>query len=207
MKVNGKILGVIILVIIVLGILVLSYQGEPSRVNVSLAQDYSMGDINAPVTILEFSDFQCPYCGVFYEQTLPSLREKYINTGKVRFVYRNFPLISIHENSLLAAQAAEAAGEQGKYWEMHDLLYSNQTALAPKDLTKYASSLGLDMNKFTSALESGKFIEKINKDIADGTSYGINGTPAFFINGIKIVGSQPFANFEKIIDSELAKKK
>lgn len=199
--------GIGLIALIIIALIIIGYASAPNRTNVTESEGYSLGNNNALVTIIEFSDFECPYCGKFYNETLPNIKENYINTGKVRFIYRNFPLTTIHKNSLLAAQAAEAAGEQGKYWEMHDILYSNQNELQLTDLQKYAIDLNLDMQKFNSAIESKKFLGKIQKDTEDGIKAGVSGTPAFFINGIKLVGAQPFSNFEKIIESELAKAK
>ncbi len=178
---------------------------QPSRIQVSLDDDPIKGSNNAPVTIVEFSDFQCPFCARFYFQTLPLIEEKYIKTGKVRFVYRDFPLSTIHPHAQKAAEAAECADEQGKFWEYHNKLFENQNALDVSSLKQYAKDLGLDMVKFNNCLDSGIMASEVQKDFSDGTSYGVSGTPTFFINGIQIVGAQPYSTFEQVIESELKK--
>ncbi len=172
---------------------------------ISVDDDAVKGDPNAKVTIVEFSDFQCPFCGRFFRDTLPSIEKEYVATGKVKMVFRDFPL-SFHENAQKAAEAAECAHEQGKFWEMHDKLYNNQQALAVSDLKKYAADLKLDTTKFNSCLDSSKYKQETQNDEADGQKYGVSGTPAFFINGRKLVGAQPFSAFKSIIDAELAAK-
>jgi len=161
--------------------------------NVSVDDDPSWGPADAPVTIVEFSDFQCPYCARFVTQTLPQIRQQY--EGKVRFVFRDFPLSTIHENAEKAAEAAECANEQGKFWEYHDKLFSSQSALDVASLKSYASQLGLDTATFDECLDSNKYAEEIQKDVQDGTSYGVDGTPAFFVNGQLVVGALPFADY------------
>jgi len=176
--------------------------GNNQRVTVSVDDDPVLGDQNAPVTIIEFSDFECPFCGRFFSNTLPQLTREYIDTGKVKLVYRDFPL-SFHPNAQKAAEAGECADDQGKFWEMHDKIFENQKAMSVVDLKSYAASLGLDTSEFNSCLDSGKHAKEIQKDISDGSKYGASGTPTFFINGIKLVGAQPFSAFQQIIESEL----
>jgi protein-disulfide isomerase len=172
------------------------------KIDVSADDDAVLGDKDAPVTIIEFSDYECPFCSRFWSDTLPQLKREYIDTGKVKLVYRDFPL-SIHPNAQIAAEAAECAGEQGKYWEMHDQIFENQGQLGEGALKQWALGLGLDSGKFNSCLDSGKFTSEVQKDLADGSAVGASGTPTFFINGRKIVGAQPFSAFKAIIDSEL----
>jgi len=162
------------------------------------------GDKNAKVTIIEFSDFQCPFCGKFYSDAYKQIDEQYIKTGKVKLVFRDFPL-SFHQNAHPAAEAAECANEQGKFWEMHNKLFENQQALAVTDLKQYAADLKLDVKKFNDCFDSGKYKAEIDKDAADGGKVGVSGTPAFFINGIALTGAQPFSAFKEVIDAELAK--
>ncbi|UCD02943.1 MAG: DsbA family protein, partial [Candidatus Aenigmatarchaeota archaeon] len=121
--------------------------------------DYVKGDENAPVTIIEYSDFECPFCARFWEQTLPEIEENYIKTGKVKLIYRDFPL-GFHANAQKAAEASECAGEQGKFWEYHDVLYDTR-ALSVSDLKQHAKDLGLDSTKFDSCLDSGKYAEEV----------------------------------------------
>lgn len=175
---------------------------QPSRISVSIDDDAVLGDKNAPVTIIEFSDFECPFCARFYQQTLPLIKENYIKTGKVKLVYRDFPL-SFHPNAQKAAEAAECAGEQGNYYEMHDLLFEKGVSGGVASFKQYAKDLGLDTTKFNECLDSGKFASEVQKDFQDGQNYGVSGTPTFFINGIKVVGAQPYNVFEQIIEQEL----
>jgi protein-disulfide isomerase len=169
--------------------------------NVSADDDPFWGPADAPVTIVEFSDFQCPYCARFVTQTLPQIKQAY--EGKVRFVFRDFPLSQIHENAEKAAEAAGCASDQGKFWEYHDKLFSSQSALDVASLKSYASQLGLDTATFDQCLDSSKYAQEIQKDVQDGDSYGVTGTPAFFVNGLLVVGAQPFASFQAAIDAAL----
>ena len=180
-------------------------QAVPAEpIEVSLDDDAVKGDLNAPVTIVEFSDYQCPYCGRFFKDTLPQIQEKYIDTGKVKYVFRDYPL-GFHPKARPAGMAAECVGELGgdeAYYKYHDILYKNQKALDNDSLKKYASDLGYDI---ADCLDSEKYADEIQNDFKDGASYGITGTPAFFINGRLLVGAQPFAAFEQLIEAELNK--
>jgi protein-disulfide isomerase/plastocyanin len=171
-------------------------------VEVSMDDDTVKGDANAPVTIIEFSDFECPFCGKYVSETYPQIVKDYIETGKVKYVFRDFPL-DFHPSAQKAAEAAECAGEQGKYWEMHDVLFENQDALEVETLKMYAVSLGLDTAEFNSCLDSGAMAEEVKKDLADGQAYGVSGTPGFFINGKLISGAQPFEAFKQEIEAAL----
>ncbi|MEM5802063.1 MAG: DsbA family protein [Candidatus Aenigmatarchaeota archaeon] len=173
------------------------------RIQVSPDDDPTKGSANAKVTMIEFSDFQCPFCARFWKDTLPLLEEEYIKTGKLKFVYRDFPL-DFHQFAKKAAEAAECANEQNKFWEYHDKLFENQQALDITSLKRYAQELGLDTAKFNECLDSGKYANEVQKDVQDGMAYGVSGTPTFFINGIKVVGAQPYSVFKRIIDQELA---
>lgn len=155
------------------------------------------------MTIVEFSDFQCPYCKRFRDQTFDALIEQY--GDQIRIVYRDFPLDSIHPEARKAAEAAECADDQGKFWEYHDLVYANQqvTGLGLEALGGFAEELELDMDEFNECLESGKYADEVSADLADGTRYSVTGTPTFFINGVRLVGAQPLAAFTAIIDQEL----
>jgi protein-disulfide isomerase len=180
-------------------------EAPTARINVSTADAQMMGSPDAPVTIVEFSDFQCPSCDRFYLQTLPQIEEAYIKTGKVKLYYKNFP---IHDNSQAAAEAALSAGEQGKFWEYHNILYEKQDEWSAdtSKLIKYANDLGLDISKFNESISSGKHSAQVVDDFNYGNSLGVRGTPTFYINGIMLVGAQPFSEFQKIIDEELAKQ-
>lgn len=162
------------------------------------------GDANAKVTIVEFSDYQCPFCGRFFQDTLPSIKKEYIETGKAKLVYKDFPL-SFHENAQKAAEAARCAGEQSKYWEMHDKLFGNQESLGESNYKKWAREIGLNGEKFDDCLSTGKHAQEVKDDASYGAQLGVSGTPAFYINGRELVGAQPFSAFKKIIDEELAK--
>jgi len=172
------------------------------RVQVSLDDDSVKGDSNAPVTIVEFSDYECPYCERFYSQTLKLIEEKYIDTGKVKFVYRDFPLSS-HQNAQKAAEAAECSGDQGMYYEMHDKLFEMGVSGGVDSYKQYASQIGLNTNEFNDCLDSGRNYDEVQKDLRDGSAAGVRGTPAFFINGIFLSGAQPFGAFEQLIEQEL----
>ena len=172
---------------------------EPKRVAVSVDDDPARGPKTAPVTILEFSDFQCPYCSRV-EPTLKQIEERY--GDKVRIVFRDYPL-NIHPFAAKAAEAAACANEQGKFWEMHDKLFANQQKLTVDDLKGYAASIGLDAAGFDQCLDSGKHTEEWKKDLAEGTQYGVTGTPAFFVNGRFLNGAVPYDKFTAMIDEEL----
>jgi protein-disulfide isomerase len=171
---------------------------DPMRVEVAAAGP-AFGPAAAPVTIVEFSDFQCPYC----KRVLPTLdqvKEKY--GDKVRVVYRHYPL-SIHANAQKAAEASMCADDQGKFWEMHDLLFEEQQKLASDDLKEKASRLGLDPAKFGACLDSGEHAEAVKADMRDGTAAGVDGTPAFFVNGRFVSGAVPFETIAAVIDDEI----
>lgn len=159
------------------------------------------GPKDAKVTIVEFSDFQCPYCGRV-EPTIKKIKETYKND--VRFCFRQNPL-SFHKDAHLAATASMAAGEQGKFWEMHDKMYANQRQIKRPDLEKYAQELGLNMSKFKAALDNNAFDAQIAQDQKEAMKLGSRGTPGFFINGLKVSGAQPFARFKSVIDGDLKK--
>lgn len=177
---------------------------EPPRVKVSVDDDPSRGGpAEAPVTIVEFSDFQCPFCRRA-EATVKRILDEY--GDKVRLVYRDYPL-PMHSNAHRAAEAAECAQDQGKYWKYHDLLFENQRALDEKSLIAYAKQVGMDEKTFAECLKSGKHRSEVDKDIEDGNRAGVSGTPSFFINGRPLSGAVPFAQFKEVIDAELAAAK
>jgi protein-disulfide isomerase len=179
-------------------------QPEPVEVDTTnLADDDAVkGDADAPVTIVEFSDFECPFCGRYFEQTYPKIVQNYIETGKVKYIFRDFPL-SFHANAQKAAEAAECAGEQGKYFEMHDLLFANQDSLNVESYKQYAEDLGLDTEQFNTCLDSGEMADEVAADFTYGQQVGVTGTPAFFINGKMISGAQPYEAFEQVIEEAL----
>jgi protein-disulfide isomerase len=193
-------------------------QGPPQRpmpTAVSVAGAPTKGSQTAVLTIVEFSDYQCPFCGRYVSQTWPQLDAEYIATGKVKYVFRDFPLEELHPNAFNAAEAARCAGEQGKYWEMHDWLFANQSALGPAQLGGQASALKLDAAAFEQCRKSGRQTANVRKDMADGLAAGVNGTPSFFIGvlnekdgTVKVLsalsGARPYAAFKAAIDEALA---
>ncbi|MDH3361534.1 MAG: DsbA family protein [Nitrosopumilus sp.] len=186
-----------------------------AAVKISIDDDPIIGNTDAPITIIEFSDFQCPFCARFHTQTLPLILEEYIQEGKVKLVFRDFPIQSIHPNALPASMAAECANEQGKFREMHDMLFENQNKWDKQDtgnalalFSQYAAVMKLDQGVFDACLTSGKHIEEIRKDLDDGRDYGVSGTPGFFVGNdqigyVELKGAQPFESFKKIIDAQL----
>jgi protein-disulfide isomerase len=166
-----------------------------------------LGSASAPVTIIEFSDFQCSYCKRFWADTLPKLKEAYVDQGKVRFLYRHFAILGKHSEQ--AAQAAECAAEQGKFWEYHDQLFKNQGGLAFTEakLRQYAREIGLNSGGFDSCLASGKHKEKVERETTAAAYLGGRGTPFFVVNQRHLVGAQPFDVFRKVIDEELESAK
>jgi protein-disulfide isomerase len=163
----------------------------------------SRGPENAPITMVEFSDFQCPFC-TRAVGTVEQVMQAY--PDKIRLVFRQFPL-EMHKEAPKAAEAALCANEQGKFWEYHDTLFQNQQALQVEDLRKYATNLKLDEKKFGECLASGKMAATVKADMEAGAKVGVSGTPAFFINGVMLSGAQPFEEFKKVIDAELQAKK
>lgn len=162
--------------------------------------DPSIGPDDAKVKITTYSDFQCPYCSRVVP-TLKQIEEEY--GDKVQITFRNYPL-SFHQYAQKAAEAGECANVQGKFWEMHDMMFSKQNALRIEDLKSYAGQLGLDQAEFDSCLDNGEMAAEVTKDFNAGTSAGVQGTPAFFVNSEFVSGAQPFDKFKEIIDKQLA---
>lgn len=173
------------------------------RQDIDIDDDPFLGDKNAPVTIVSFEDYQCPFCKRAFDQTFPQLKRDYIDTGKVKYVYRDFPL-SFHPQAQSAAEASECADEQGKFWEYHDAIFQNQQSLGSALYTQLAEQLNLDVDQFQQCVDSGKFRQEVQNDFSYGSSVGVSGTPTFFINGIKLVGAVPYQAFKQLIDAELA---
>ena len=163
----------------------------------------SIGPDNAEVTVIEFFDFQCPFCGRFFTQTLPLIEEQYLKTGKVKFVYRDFPLSSIHPMAQKSAEASECADEQGKYWEYHDKIFAEQSSLSINSLKQWASDIGMDTAKFNDCLDSGKYESEVKSDLNDAMNSGGRGTPYFLVGNVPLSGAQPFSAFQQAIDSQL----
>jgi protein-disulfide isomerase len=177
--------------------------GGIQRANVSTDDDPSIGPADAPVTIIEFSDYQCPYCQKWYEEVFTQLMADY--PGKIHFVYRDLPL-PMHPEAVPAAEAADCAGEQGAYWEFHDSLFSGQYTLGRSAYIQYATDIGLDLTAFTTCLDDHRYQAEVEADASDASKLGLTGTPSFFINGRVLIGALPISNFTAIIDEELALK-
>jgi len=153
--------------------------------------DHVDGPSTAPVTLVECGDYECPFCGEAHGEVK---RLQHALGDQMRFVYRHFPLSQVHPHALPAAEAAEAAGAQGRFWEMHDLLFENQNALGPPAFLAFAEELKLDLSRFTDDLEEHRFLPKIRRDFMGGVRSGVNGTPTFFINGVRHVGAFTFGD-------------
>ena len=184
-------------------------------VRTSVADAPMLGRADAPVTLVEFSDYQCPFCQRFFATTLPALKNEYVAKGKVRYVFRDFPLDQIHPLARKAAEAAHCAGEHAKYWEMHDVLFQNQRALAPLQLAEHARTVGVEGAKFDECLSSGRHAARVERGLADGAAVGVQGTPTFVVGktkagdvveGTPIRGAQPLETFRRIIDQALAEQ-
>jgi protein-disulfide isomerase len=173
---------------------------EPARTEVATKGHPVRGPENAPVTIVEFSDFQCPYCGGLFP-TLKEVEKNY--KDKVRIVYRQFPLTSIHPNAEKAAEASLCANEQDKFWLMHDAMFGDQAGLDVDGLKQKATKLSLDMTAFNTCLDGSKYAPYIQTEIAEGTRVGVNGTPSLFVNGRFLNGNQPYEAIQQLIDDEL----
>jgi protein-disulfide isomerase len=166
------------------------------------ATDPSVGAASAPVTLIEFSDFQCPFC----QRVAPTLKQIQAKYGdKVRIVWKDFPLTQIHAQAFKASEAAHCAGDQKKYWQLHDVLFANQQALQLTDLKRYAADLGLDAAAFDACLDSSKYGERVRNGVAQGSQLGINSTPTVFVNGRRLSGAQPYETFVAVIDEELSR--
>jgi protein-disulfide isomerase len=153
-------------------------------------RDHAQGPADAPVTLVEYGDYECPYCGAAY----PIVKELQRRLGdRLRFVFRNFPLTNAHPHAEHAAEAAEAAGAQGSFWEMHDYLYEHQTALADRSLEQYAGAVGLDVDRFDRDMTGQLYTDRVREDFVGGVRSGVNGTPTFFINGVRHDGSYDLA--------------
>lgn len=168
----------------------------------------SLGSPNAPVTIYEFADFQCPFCQNFYKNSFAALKTKYIDTGKVRFVFRHFPL-SFHVNAQISAEAAECANRQGQFESYYNMLFAkgsgDGTGLDTASLKLYANQIGLNMTLFNKCLDNHETKAVVLADQTEGTKIGVNGTPTFYINGTQLVGAQPLTAFDQAIEDALKK--
>ncbi len=162
----------------------------------------SIGPQDAPIVIVEFSDFQCPYCTKWHNEVYQPLMEAF--PGQIRLVYRNFPLTSIHGDAFQAAEAALCAGDQDAYWPYHDKLFNGQYGLGETAYQQYAADLDLDMTTFNDCLSNGTYQEAVQADMDFAIDLGVRSTPTFFINGLAVVGAQPLSVFQKVVSQELA---
>jgi len=166
-----------------------------------------LGDPNAPVTIVEYSDFECPFCGRFFDQSLARIKSEYVDTGKARFVYKDFPLNSIHPQAQKAAEAARCVrnqlGDEG-YWAMHDVLFERQQLLGISSFKQWARELGVNGGEFDSCLDTGKYASVVQDDLNEGSTLGVTGTPTFFVNDMRVVGAVPYEQIAAVIEAELA---
>ena len=179
---------------------------------INVSKDPAKGERGAKVALIEYSDYQCPFCSRFGKDAYPQIETDFIKTGKLQYYFRDLPL-DFHKEAFKAAEAAHCSGEQGKFWEMHDHLFQNQKALAPENLTKYAEAIQLNTTVFNQCLESGRYATDIKKDITEANNAGITGTPTFLIGTInkdgtvkitrKLVGAKPYAEFKAAIESVL----
>jgi len=163
-------------------------------------RDHIQGPVDAPLTLVEYGDYQCPYCGAAY----PVVKRVQKKLGKkLRFVFRNFPLTQAHPYAMIAAEAAEAAALQGKFWDMHDLLFEQQTFLEPDIIPLWAKKIGLDVDAFGQAIQDGEISKRIKEDRKSGIRSGVNGTPTFFINGVRHDGAPDYDSLLAALESEL----
>ncbi|MGH9660125.1 MAG: DsbA family protein [Bryobacteraceae bacterium] len=181
----------------------------------NLSGSPSLGQPAAKVTIVEYADYQCSFCARYFSTTFPQIVSEYVKTGKVKYVFRNFPLEAIHPAALKAAAAALCAGDQQKYWEMHSRLFSDLSKVGLEHMPEHGRALGLDSAKFKTCLDSGKYVDQIRKEMAEGQKLGVEGTPTYFlgVTGLDqtklsatatLVGAQPFEAFKQAIDGLLA---
>jgi len=173
-----------------------------------------LGKDDAPLTLVEFTDYQCPFCSRHYRDTFPKIVQDFVDTGKVRYILREFPLVSIHSAASKASEAALCAGEQGKYWAMHQKIFENQRQIQIDNLKAHGENIGLDAGKLAECLDSGKFTERVKSDTSQGQKFGVRGTPSFFLGKTgedsskftateRLVGAQPYDKFKAAIDALL----
>lgn len=178
-------------------------KGDVKRYDIPLeADDPVLGPENAPITIIEFSDYQCPYCTRWYTEVYTRMMKDY--QGKIRFVYRDFPLYSIHPEAGPAAEAANCAGEQDAYWKFHDTLFQQNQDLGSAAYSRYAADLGLNVEQFDKCVKERRYKDEVDADYKYASKLGVSSTPTFFVNGLAVVGAQPYEVFQQLIDKELA---
>jgi protein-disulfide isomerase len=190
-------------------------QADRTIVTMSMGDGPVLGREDAPITIVEFSDYQCSYCRKHFTGAFATLKTMYIDAGKVRYFFRDFPIDSIHPYARKAAESARCAGDQGKFWGMHDVMFNNQGSLKPDNLRDFARTLQLDLDAFNLCLDNGKYAKSVETDVAAGSAAGVNGTPGFFIGKTRedgtitataLRGAQPASAFSQLIDRLLDEK-
>jgi protein-disulfide isomerase len=178
----------------------------PERVRLKIGREFAQGQSDAQLVMVEYTDYQCPFCNRFYTTTFPELKKQYVDTGKMRFISRDYPL-DFHPHSLKAAQATQCAGEQDKFWQLKDALMINFARVTPELITSLARDAALDMGKYQECMDSGRHLPEIKDGITAANAVGINGTPSFvvgrvtgdYLEGYLLVGAQPFSAFEALI--------
>jgi protein-disulfide isomerase len=182
-------------------------QAPTGPVKITLKDDAPfLGNKDAKVVVVEYADYQCPFCEKWFKEVYPQLKSKYIDTGKIKFVFQDFAFLG--PDSTTAAEAAQCAKEQGKFWQYHDYLFSNQGPehggwAKAENQKNFAKAMGLNTSKFNSCLDTHKYAQEVQNQTAAGKSYGVTGTPTTFVNGKIFVGAQPFSTFEQAIEAEL----
>lgn len=174
---------------------------EVRRYDVPIDDDPILGPADAPITIIEFSDYECPFCKKWHNETWPLIQQNY--GDKVRLVYRDFPLTGLHANALAAAEAANCAGAQNKYWDFNNTLFSSNERLSRTMFENVASGLGLDMATFKQCLDNNPYQQEVQADYQYAENLGVSSTPTFFVNGLALIGAQPYEVFAQLIDMEL----
>lgn len=186
----------------------------PKRAKANIKDDPSMGSPDAKLVLVEYTDYQCPFCSRHSKNTLPQIKKEFIDKGKLRYVLKDFPLPS-HRQARDGAEAAHCAGEEGKYWEMHDLLFANTRQMSLEDLEGHGEGLGLNMKKFKACLADDRYIKGIEGDVAEGRKGGVTGTPSFLlgtvtgdgvVEGVVIKGARSYASFKSEIEAQLKRK-
>lgn len=184
---------------------------QPEKATLTISGGYSLGRSDAPLTMVEFTDFQCPFCRQFHLTAFEEIKRNYIDTGKLRFISHDFPL-DFHQNALRAALAGRCAGEQDKFWPMRHLLIANANNLGPEAVLNYAQQLSLDMNRFRACVDTQKYLPDVQREIREAEAIGVSATPSFVlgkttkegVEGFKVVGAQPFAAFDSRLKELLA---
>lgn len=184
-----------------------------ATLNITGERYSTLGDPNAPVTMIEFSDYGCPFCRAYSTSAFNTIKQRYVDTGQVYYVFKDFPILTLHPQASLAAQAAECAGVQGKYWDMHNQLFAapkewdgNSPETAQNSFRRYAAAVGLEPTAFDQCITGAQFADDVQLDFSEGRGLGLTGTPTFIINGKLLTGARPVEQFVQILDRELAQR-